>query len=70
MEHDIEAINHGFAVELRSVSAAGQLWLETYTSGPDRTTTADSVLVEPRYVDDILEGMAHNGIIVRGVRSE
>ena len=48
MEHDIEAINHGFAVELRSVSAAGQLWLETYTSGPDRTTTDDSVLVEPR----------------------
>jgi hypothetical protein len=70
MEHDIEAINHGFAVELRSVSAAGQLWLETYTSGPDRTTTDDSVLVEPRYVDDILEGMANDGIIVRGVRGE
>ena len=67
MEHDIEAVNHGFAVELRAVSAAGQLWLETYTSDPDRTTTEDSVLVEPRYVDDILEGMANDGIIVRGV---
>ena len=67
MDHDIDAVNHGFAVELRAVSAAGRLWLETYTSGPDRTTTADGVMVEPRYVDDILEGMAGDGIIVRGM---
>ena len=67
MDHDVDAVNHGFAVELRAVSAAGRLWLETYTSGPDRTTTDDGVMVEPRYVDDILEGMAGDGIIVRGI---
>lgn len=65
---DAAAHYHGSIVLLDLRSQEARDWAEQNLPA-DRQTWCDSVVVDPRYIDDILEGMVRDGLRVKGGRS-
>jgi hypothetical protein len=60
---DIVFLNHGSIFLLRAETPVGEEWLSEHIS-PDAMTWGGSIVVEPRYVDDIAYGAADAGLTV------
>lgn len=61
---DIRIENHGSVVLLRPVSGAATNWMEDHLPA-DAQRWGDAVVVEPRYVQPILDGMMNDGLVVQ-----
>lgn len=61
---DVSVENHGSIVILRPLSNAGKDWVNEYVSKEGYQPYRDSVIVEPRYADAILNGMRGDGLHV------
>ncbi len=65
---DIEFASHGSIVVLSGVSEYGKGWLEGRVVGEDTQYWGkDGIVVEPRYVDAIIEGARADGLEVEEV---
>lgn len=60
---DFKFHNHGSICILVAVSAAAQDWREEHLP-EDAQTFGGGVVIEPRYADDILEGIMADGLTV------
>lgn len=58
---DLTAQNHGSIILLAGTTPAGKAWMAEHLPG-DAQTWGDSVVVEPRYITDILAGAAEDGL--------
>lgn len=61
---DVTVENHGSLVLVRPETDAATDWLNDNTD-PEATWFAGALVVEPRYVEDLLLGMADEGLMVR-----
>lgn len=61
---DITVLDAGSLVLLGGVSPEGEAWLAENLD-PNALTWGSRIVVEPRYVLDILEGAAADGLCVR-----
>jgi hypothetical protein len=64
MHPDIRINNHGSIVILTGVSDAGIDWLEASLDPDAQRWGVNGWVVEPRYVDDILDGAHDDGLEV------
>ncbi len=63
---DIRVTNHGSIVILAGVSDAGERWLDAHLAYSDwQRWGPNGFAVEPRYVDDILDGAHEDGLEIR-----
>jgi hypothetical protein len=62
-EPDFFCENHGSIFLLRPISPASFAWIEEHLP-PDRLTFGNAVVVEPRYVWAILNGLQDDGLTV------
>jgi hypothetical protein len=60
---DIQVENHGSLFLLRPVSAEGREWLDEHVAWEQ--SFGDAIVVEPRYVRDIVQGAIDDGLEVR-----
>lgn len=61
---DITLHNHGSICILIGATPKGRDWLDTHLPDDAPTWGRDGVVVEPRYVDDILMGAANDGLAI------
>lgn len=61
---DIRIEHHGSIVLLRPVSANGTEWLAEHLP-EDAQNWGEAKVCEPRYVQPILDGMMHDGLVVQ-----
>ena len=62
---DINVMNHGSICVMRGVSAAGREWIEQHVQQDDETQYwCNGIVVEPRYMGDIIEGAQADGLEV------
>jgi hypothetical protein len=61
---DVSVENHGSIVVLRPLSSAAKEWMKEYVDQTGFQPYRDSVIVEPRYADAILDGMKEQGLHV------
>lgn len=54
--------NHGSVVIVRPLSQAAKDWLAEYVDQDGFQPYRDAVVVEPRFVDDLLTGMQKDGL--------
>lgn len=64
---DITVNDQGTIFLITGESAIGKNWIDTYISA-ESITWGRSVVVEHRYVQDILAGMVADGLKVQAVR--
>jgi len=64
MMADVNIENHGSLVLLRPLTEAASDWLDENIS-EDAQHFGGAVVVEPRYVEAIVEGMQNDGLEVR-----
>lgn len=64
---DIQIENHGSIVLLRPLSDEASDWIDEHIPD-DALWFAGALVVEPRYVDDIIEGMSADGLSLLDVR--
>ena len=64
MMADVKIENHGSLVLLRPLTEAASDWLDENIS-EDAQHFGAAVVVEPRYVEAIVEGMQNDGLEVR-----
>ena len=64
MMADVKIENHGSLVLLRPLTEAASDWLDENIS-EDAQHFGGAVVVEPRYVEAIVEGMQNDGLEVR-----
>tara|TARA_R100001530_G_scaffold6526_2_gene7604 strand:- start:287 stop:496 length:210 start_codon:yes stop_codon:yes gene_type:complete len=64
-DRDIQLEDHGSLWLLRPMSEDGTTWLDQ-NIGDEARMLGAAVVVEPRYVEDITEGMINDGLIVAG----
>jgi hypothetical protein len=60
---DITVANHGTIVLVRPTTPAGEAWIDEYVD-PAATWFGDQLVVEPRYVAPLVEGMFADGLAV------
>lgn len=60
---DISVENHFSILLVRPLSSAAEAWIEENVSGESRFF-AGALVVEPRYVVDLVEGMLSDGLLV------
>lgn len=60
---DIKAVNHGSLWLLFGETGAGEVWLKDNID-PEALTFGTGIVVEPRYVEDIIEGARESGLEV------
>ena len=61
---DLMVHGHGSIYLLRPISRRGRRWIDTQISA-DRIEWAGAIVVEPRYVADIVRGALDHGLTVR-----
>ena len=62
---DLEFTDHGSIWLLRAASPLGRAWLDEYVESPDdQPCWGDALVVEPRYVFDIVNGAEMFGLRV------
>ena len=64
MMADVNIENHGSLVLIRPLTEGGSDWLDENIS-EDAQHFGGAVVVEPRYVEAIVEGMQNDGLEVR-----
>jgi len=64
MMADVNIENHGSLVLIRPLTEAASDWLDENIS-EDAQRFGGAVVVEPRYVEAIVEGMQNDGLEVR-----
>ncbi|MES2200724.1 MAG: hypothetical protein V4498_00570 [candidate division FCPU426 bacterium] len=64
---DVSVQNHGSICIINFTSKAAQSWREEHIPAEAQGWGPYGVAVEPRYVEDILEGIQNDGLIVAGV---
>lgn len=62
---DILVENHGSIFLLRPASPSGQFFLDTRVIGEETQLFGNAVVVEPRYVENIVRGARGEGLFVR-----
>lgn len=64
---DIAIEDHGTLYLLHAISARGRRWLATHLAAPTWVSagTYGAVVVEPRYVDDVIRGARRAGLQAR-----
>ena len=62
---DIRVENHGSICLLVAVSYDAHEWLVAHTPSDAMWARNDALVVEPRYVLDIINGAASDGLVVR-----
>jgi len=60
---DVRFTDHGTIVLLEPLTEAAQEWVADNIS-PDAQTWAGSIVVEPRYVENIVLGMQDDGLAI------
>ncbi len=60
---DIVVENHGSIVLLQPLTEAGHFWLDHHLPY-DAQKWGSAYAVEPRYVQDIIDGMENDGLVV------
>ena len=74
-EHDFEVVNHGSLVVLHPQNDAAREWVDIHVYGTDADAGTETVeqnvqwwgggvVVEPRYIADIIEGIEADGLDV------
>lgn len=66
MTADITIINHGSILVLQPGTPDGREWLDEHI-GDDAQTWGGGIVVEPRYVGAIVNGMIEDGLALEGV---
>jgi hypothetical protein len=61
---DVIVINHGSVVLLQPNTQAARDWFAEHLSHPETQRWGNSVVCEPRYVEDIVDGMTNDGLTV------
>ena len=66
-EVDFTLENHGSLFLLRPRSAAAKEWMQQNlpVDSPETQFWCDAVVIEPRYVDAIVDGIIGNGLVLR-----
>jgi len=61
---DIQIENHGSIVMLHMLTTTAKEWVKEHT-GEEAQFFGNALVVEPRYVRDIIQGAINDGLIVR-----
>ena len=61
---DFKVENHGSIVLVRALNPAADRWLNDNVIGEETQLWGDAVVVEPRYVADLVEGIQSEGMTV------
>jgi hypothetical protein len=64
MKTDFHFHNHGSITLLEPVTRAGKAWVAEHIPSDALRWGRDSVVIEPRYADDILNGIINDGLTV------
>ncbi len=64
MTTDLTVANHGSICILTPVSDAGREWVAEHIPGDAMTWGPEGIVVEPRYIDDIVNGARDSGLEV------
>jgi hypothetical protein len=66
-ELDFQLENHGSLFLLRPVNLAAQEWMEEHLpmDNPETRFWGDAIVVEPRYIGSIAEGILADGFTLR-----
>ena len=67
-EYDVRVMNHGSLFLVHPITKAAEAWLLLNVQS-DAQRFGEAVVVEPRYVSDLVVGMAEAGLRVSGGRS-
>jgi hypothetical protein len=62
MDYDFSIEDHGSIILLRPLSDAGREWIEEHVS-TERQTFGDAIVVERRYITDLIEGISADGLL-------
>jgi len=62
-ETDFLVVNHGSLVMLTPLTQAAKDWCEEHLP-EDRQYFGRGVVVEPRYIGDIVDGIVNDGLVV------
>jgi hypothetical protein len=62
---DLQFCNHGSIVTCLPVSDAGRDWVAE-NIGDDAMTFGGAIVIEPRYLGDIVEGARGDGLVCEG----
>jgi hypothetical protein len=62
---DFQVENHGSIMLVRPLSRAASDWLELHTDPDSSQYWGDALVVEPRYLGDLVAGMQGDGLEVR-----
>jgi hypothetical protein len=66
---DITIENHGSVVLLRAASPVGKVWIEEYVDRDgSQPFPAGTRIVEPRYLQPIIDDAVDAGLVVAGAR--
>ena len=65
MNKDFSLTNHGSIVSLRPLTPAASNWVE-YNLPEDRQEFGGAVIIEPRYISPIIDGIVDDGLTVEG----
>lgn len=60
---DVRVENHGSIVLLRPISDLADVWIDEHIDD-EAQRYSGAIVVEPRYVDDIISGMEEGGLTV------
>lgn len=61
MANDFSVENHGSIVLLRPLTPAAEAWIEEHIPD-DAQTFGNAIAVEPRYIQDIINGIVADGL--------
>jgi hypothetical protein len=66
-ELDFELVNHGSLFLLRPLNSAAKDWMGEHLpiDNPETQFWCDSLVIEPRYVGPIIDGILADGLVVR-----
>lgn len=61
---DLKVVNHGSIIILIGTSVEGNEWMDENVGDDETLTWGGGIVVEPRYIDDIVEGARQDGLEV------
>lgn len=66
-ELDFKLENHGSLFLLRPLSSAAKVWIGEHlpTDNPETQFWGDAIVIEPRYVAPIVDGIIGDGLVLR-----
>lgn len=66
-ELDFRLENHGSLFLLHPLSPAAKNWMDEHlpTDSPETQFWGDAIVIEPRYVGPIIDGILSDGLVVR-----